>query len=158
MTLPVPPQNTHSVQKTYISVATSSRIRPRIIKRTQTDAITLVRIRRDAEFGHLLIHLVLAIRRVTRVPQWIGFLSNPLQVTRRRVCFLAIVIQNRGTVTEVNEVDEDGAGGGGASVRQETVVGVYVDGLRGRGVLNRRQLCVISTAEFSLWRCKRRIR
>ncbi len=38
-------------------------------------------------------------------------------------------------MAEVDEVDEDGAGRGGVGVRQETVVGVYVDGLRGCGIL-----------------------
>ena len=123
----------HSQLSSRITV--NRRVGARIVERTQVDRSTGVHIRHAAEKAHQLVHLVLASRSATRKPRPVALLADPLERTGCIGGEAVALIEDLIAVAQVDKVDEDGAGGSGAGVCQEAVIGVYVDGLRGFGVL-----------------------
>lgn len=102
------------------SVAINRRIRTRVIERTQEDRNTRADIRIATKKAHQLIHPVLAPRRTAGEPGAVFWLADPLERTRRGGGEVEAVVgaleEDLVPFAKVDEVDEDGAGGGGMVV------------------------------------------
>lgn len=102
------------------SVAINRRIRTRVIERTQGDRNTRADIRIATKIAHQLIHPVLAPRRTAGEPGAVSWLADPLERTRRIGGEVEAVVgaleEDLVPFAKVDEVDEDGAGGGGVVV------------------------------------------
>lgn len=126
------------------SVAIDRRARTRVVERTQKDRFALIEIRCVAKEAHILVKLVLVpIARSARGPGIINQPGDPLEIARGERGEAVSLVEDRGSVAPVDEVDEEGAGGGRIVVCEQAIVGVYIDGLD--------LLRVLSKNDISYW-------
>lgn len=99
------------------SVAIDRRARTRVVERTQKDRFALIEIRRIAKEAHILVKLVLVpITRSARRPGIIDQPGDPLESARGERGEAVSLVEDRGSVAPVDEVDEEGARGSRISV------------------------------------------
>ena len=101
--------------------------------------MTGTQIRCAAKVTHSLIKLIFTSsrRRSAREPNVAVLRGDPVESTGGGGGEAASLVVNRGSVAAVDEVDEQGAGGGRGGVCEEAAVGVYVGWLGLFGVLGR---------------------
>ena len=118
------------------SVAINRRARSRVVERTQEDRATGILIRRTAKVAHILVKLVLVpTPRSARRPGIINERCDPFESARGGRSEAVSLVEYRRSVAPVDEVDEEGAGGGRTNVCEQAAVGVYIGGLYLLGVL-----------------------
>lgn len=114
----------------------------RIVEGTQGDIDTIVQIWGTAKDAHYFIQLIFVPGRGAREPGIVVVSGDPIESTGCVRGEAVPLIEDCGSVAAVDEVDEEGAGGGRSCICQQAAVGVYIDGLFLFGVLWRVQLAI----------------
>ena len=84
-------------------------------------------IRRASIITDSLVELELASRRSARRPGYDIFLADPVEGSRGGRGESVALVEHCGSVAQGDKVDEDGARGSGAGVRQKAARGIYVN-------------------------------